>query len=44
MRIYTITGKTDGFGAQYHAIMSGIAICTYKKYTYLHTPIKLWPM
>ncbi len=40
MRIYTITGKTDGFGAQYHAIMSGIAICTYKKYTYLHTPIK----
>ena len=39
-KVYTITGKTDGFGAQYHAIMSGIAICKYKNYEYLHTPIK----
>jgi hypothetical protein len=39
-KIYTITGKTDGFGAQYQAIMSGIAICKYKNYEYLHTPIK----
>ena len=31
-KVYTITGKTDGFGAQYHAIMSGIAICKYKNY------------
>ena len=38
--VYTITGKTDGFGAQYLAIMSGIAICKYKNYDYLHTPIK----
>lgn len=36
---YTISGKIDGFGAQYHAIMSGIAICEYKKYKYIHTPI-----
>ena len=39
-KVYTITGKTDGFGAQYQAIMSGIAICKYKNYEYLHTPIK----
>lgn len=39
-KVYTITGKTDGFGAQYHAIMSGIAICKYKNYIYLHTPMK----
>ena len=35
---YTIKGKTDGFGAQYQAILSGIAYCNYKKYIYVHTP------
>jgi hypothetical protein len=35
---YTIKGKEDGFGAQYQAIMSGIAYCIYKKYVYVHTP------
>jgi hypothetical protein len=34
----TIKGKTDGFGAQYQAILSGIAYCKYKNYTYIHTP------
>ena len=37
---YTITGKTDGFGAQYQAIMSGIAYCKFKNYNYIHTPFK----
>ena len=37
---YTIKGKTDGFGAQYQAILSGIAYCNYEKYVYVHTPIK----
>lgn len=36
---YTITGKKDGFGAQYQAIMSGIAYCNFKNYNYIHTPI-----
>lgn len=36
---YTITGKTDGFGAQYQAIMSGIAYCKFKNYNYIHTPL-----
>lgn len=40
MKIYTITGKTDGFGSQYQAIMAGIAYCFYMKYKYIHTPIK----
>lgn len=40
MQLYTITGRNDGFGAQYHAIMSGIAICKYKNYTYAHSPFK----
>lgn len=35
---YTICGKTDGFGAQYQAIMSGIAYCAAKGLTYVHTP------
>jgi hypothetical protein len=35
----TIKGKTDGFGAQYQAILSGIAYCRYKKYIYVHSPI-----
>ena len=37
---YTITGKNDGFGAQYQAIMSGIAYCRFKNYNYIHTPFK----
>jgi len=36
----TIAGKKDGFGAQYQALMSGIAYCEYKNYTYIHTPFK----
>ena len=36
--LYTIAGKEDGFGAQYQAMMSGIALCEYKNYTYVHTP------
>jgi hypothetical protein len=39
MVFYTITGKTDGFGAQYQAMLSGLAFCTCKKgYTYVHSP------
>ena len=38
---YTISGKNDGFGAQYQALMSGIAYCKFKKYNYIHTPLKL---
>jgi hypothetical protein len=37
---YTITGKKDGFGAQYLSIMSGIAYCRFKNYNYIHTPFK----
>jgi hypothetical protein len=36
--LYTIAGKKDGFGSQYQAIMSGIAFCESKNYTYIHTP------
>lgn len=36
--MYTITGKTDGFGAQYQSVMSGIAICEFKKLKYIHSP------
>lgn len=36
--LYTIKGKTDGFGSQYQAIMSGIAFCEYNGNTYFHTP------
>lgn len=36
----TIAGRTDGFGAQYLAFMSGIAFCEYKGWEYVHTPIK----
>ena len=35
---YTITGKNDGFGAQYQAILSGVAYCNYNNYIYIHTP------
>ena len=38
MTYYTITGKTDGFGAQYQSILSGIAFCKYKNYVYVHSP------
>jgi hypothetical protein len=34
----TIKGKTDGFGSQYQAILSGISYSNYKKYIYFHTP------
>ena len=35
----TITGKTDGFGAQLHAQMSGIAFAIANGRTYQHTPM-----
>jgi len=38
-RNLTIRGKTDGFGCQYNAILSGIAFCDkHKGYRYIHTP------
>lgn len=40
MTALTIRGKNDGFGAQYQAIMSGIAFCHAKNYLYKHTPIQ----
>jgi len=39
--MYTVGINSDGFGSQYQAFMSGIAYCEYKKYTYIHTPIKI---
>ena len=36
----TIRGKNDGFGAQYQAVMSGIAFCHAKNYLYKHTPLR----
>ena len=41
MTKYTISGKSDGFGAQYQSIMSGIAYCNYMNYQYIHTPMKI---
>lgn len=38
MKTLTIKGKSDGFGAQYQAILSGIAYCNYMNYKYIHTP------
>ena len=40
---YTIRGKTDGFGCQYNAVMSGLAFCLNStrwrcQYRYVHTP------
>jgi len=36
---YTIRGKTDGFGCQYNAKLSGLAFCLNKpQYRYIHTP------
>ena len=40
MKTLTIKGKCDGFGAQYQAIMSGIAYSNYMNYTYIHTPFQ----
>ena len=37
-KTYTITGKSDGFGAQYQGVMSGIAYCSFMNYKYIHTP------
>ena len=34
----TIKGRDDGFGAQYQAIMSGIALAHFKQCHYYHTP------
>jgi len=36
---YTIAGRDDGFGAQYQALMSGIAYSKFKNYNYIHTPL-----
>jgi len=38
-KTYTVRGKTDGFGAQFLAIMSGIVYCKYNNYIYIHTPL-----
>ena len=36
---YTIRGKTDGFGCQYNAKLSGLAFClNTHQYRYIHTP------
>ncbi len=33
----TITGKTDGFGCQYNAVLSGMAFCDkHNSYRYVH--------
>lgn len=37
-KTYTIRGRSDGFGAQYHGVMSGIAYCSFMNYKYIHTP------
>ena len=38
---YTIRGKTDGFGCQYNAILSGLAFCEHDPdYNYVHTPFR----
>ena len=36
----TIRGKCDGFGAQFMAMLSGIAYCHQHGFTYVHTPIE----
>lgn len=41
MKKLTVTGKTDGFGAQYKEFIFGIAYCNYMNYEYIHTPIKI---
>ena len=37
--LFTIVGKSDGFGSQLQACFSLIAYCYYKNYTYIHTPM-----
>lgn len=38
-RNLTIRGKTDGFGCQYNAVLSGMAFCEkHPSYKYIHTP------
>lgn len=37
--LFTINGKTDGFGSQLQACFSLIAYCCYKNHTYIHTPM-----
>jgi len=39
-KIITITGKGDGFGAQFQAIMSGFAFARYNACIYRHTAFK----
>ena len=40
-KYYTIKTQTyDGFGAQYHAIMSGIAYAAHENLEYIHTPLE----
>ena len=35
----TVRGRTDGFGAQYNAVLSGFAFCDNREdFTYIHTP------
>jgi len=41
MKTLTIKGKTDGFGSQYHAIISGIIFCKYNNLEYIHTPFEI---
>ena len=36
----TVKGKVDGFGAQYNAIISGIAYSSYCNFEYCHVPMK----
>lgn len=38
---YKIKSKRDGFGSQYHAMMSAIAFSEYKNYEYIHSPFPL---
>jgi len=40
-KTYSIHGKTDGFGAQYQAMLSGIAWAAYKNYNYVHVPFSV---
>ena len=41
VKYYTIHSRTyDGFGTQYHALMSGIAYSKSKGYVYVHTPFQ----
>lgn len=40
MKTLTVKGKCDGFGAQYQAIMSGIAYSNYMNYKYIHSPFQ----